>query len=71
VFDDQYNKVHTFPVLVTTGMTHLKIMKYSVYYISKSKEKDWKAIVLLKKFFSKTRRVVAMWVDQENDGVRE
>jgi len=46
-------------------------MKYSVYYISKRREKDWKKIVLLKKFFSKTRRVVAMWVDQENDGVRE
>jgi len=46
-------------------------MKYSVYYISKRREKDWKTIVLLKKFFSKTLKVVARWVDQENDGVRE
>jgi hypothetical protein len=45
-------------------------MKYSVYYISERREKDWKTIVL-KKFFSKTLRVVAMWVDQENDGVKE
>lgn len=46
-------------------------MKYSVYYSPKRREKDWKKVMLLKNFFSKPRSVVAMWVDQENDGVKE